>query len=71
MFFIVFLSALLIYSLMIADVEEKTFEMGMLRALGLRTVSIVQLIILQSMLFSVPGIIIGIIISAILNVPVR
>jgi len=56
---------------MIADVEEKTFEMGMLRALGLRTVSIVQLIILQSMLFSVPGIIIGIIISAILNVPVR
>jgi ABC-type antimicrobial peptide transport system permease subunit len=28
------LSILLIYSLMIGDVEEKTYEFGMLRALG-------------------------------------
>lgn len=34
-FLLVMLSVLLIYSLMISDVEEKTYEFGMLRALGL------------------------------------
>lgn len=33
-FLLVMLAVLLIYSLMISDVEEKTYEFGMLRALG-------------------------------------
>lgn len=33
-FLLLMLSVLLIYSLMIGDVEEKTYEFGMLRALG-------------------------------------
>jgi hypothetical protein len=70
-FFMLLLSMMLIYSLMISDVDEKTYEMGMLRALGLRTVSIMQLVIIQSMLFSIPGVIIGIAISAIANVGLR
>jgi len=70
-FFMVLLSVMLIYSLMISDVDEKTYEMGMLRALGLRTVSLVQLIILQSLIFSIPGVLIGVVISAIMNVVIR
>mmetsp|Transcript_2094 Transcript_2094/g.2662 ORF Transcript_2094/g.2662 Transcript_2094/m.2662 type:complete len:420 (-) Transcript_2094:15-1274(-) len=41
-FFMVLLSVMLIYSLMISDVDEKQYEMGMLRALGLRSISIMQ-----------------------------
>lgn len=33
-FLLLMLSVLLIYSLMIGDVEDKTYEFGMLRALG-------------------------------------
>ena len=33
--FLMILSAQLIYALMLADIEMKTFEYGMLRALGL------------------------------------
>lgn len=33
-FLLLMLSGLLIYSLMIGDVEDKTYEYGMLRALG-------------------------------------
>ena len=35
-FFLCILSVQLIYSLMISDVEEKTYQYGMLRALGFR-----------------------------------
>ena len=70
-FFMILLSVMLIYSLMIADVDEKTYEMGMLRALGLRRVSLMQLIILQAIMFSVIGLIIGISLSATLNVGLR
>lgn len=34
LFLLVMLSTILIYSLMISDVDEKTFEFGMLRAIG-------------------------------------
>lgn len=70
-FFMALLSVMLIHSLMISDVEEKTYEMGMLRALGLRTVSLVQLIIIQSLVFALPGVLIGVIVSVLLNVIVR
>lgn len=70
-FFMILLSVMLIYSLMISDVDERTYEMGMLRALGLRTVSIVQLLIIQSLLFSLPGVFIGVAIAAVLNVILR
>ena len=33
-FLLIILSILLIYSMLISDVEEKTYEYGMLRALG-------------------------------------
>ena len=44
--FLVILSSQLIYSLMLGDVEEKTFEFGMLRALGFNTKNLVLTITL-------------------------
>lgn len=70
-FFMVLLSVMLIYSLMISDVDEKTYEMGMLRALGLRKVSLINLIIIQSLIFSLVGIFAGVIVSQLLNVCIR
>jgi len=70
-FFILILSAMLIYSLMVSDIDEKTYEMAMLRALGLRSDSLIQMILLQSVVFSVPGLCLGLIISSLVNILVR
>ncbi|KNC51045.1 uncharacterized protein AMSG_07026 [Thecamonas trahens ATCC 50062] len=58
-FVISLLSALLIYSLMLSNVEEKTFEYGMLRALGMRQHALIFLLVVQALSFAIPGIIIG------------
>ena len=39
------LSAMLIYSLMLSDVEERTYEFGMLRALGFNTKNIMMTVV--------------------------
>ena len=67
-FILSLLSVMLIYSLMVADVDSKTYEMGMLRALGLKWMSICYISSVQSFMFSIPGIIFGILISSFLNV---
>ena len=69
--FLGILSAQLIYSLMLSDVEEKTFEFGMLRALGFNTKNIVMTISIQAFTFSIPGLICGLVMSAILNLIIR
>ena len=43
-FFLVILSILLIYSLMLSDVDEKTYEYGMIRALGFQHKSLITMI---------------------------
>lgn len=71
---VVFLGILcvqLIYSLMLSDVEEKTFEFGMLRALGFNTRNIMITIIMQSFTFSVPGLMSGLLVAALLNLVAR
>lgn len=45
LFLLVMLAVFLIYSLMISDIEEKTYEFGMLRALGFRKSALVKLIL--------------------------
>ena len=67
-FFIVALSILLIYSLMISDVDSKTYEMGILRALGLRQRSLVLLISMQAFVISVPGLVIALTVGVCLNI---
>ena len=69
--FLGLLSAMLLYSLMLSDVDSKTYEYGMLRALGFRKKMLVGMIIEQSFGFSLPGILFGMIIAWILNVVLR
>lgn len=67
MFFLVILSITLIYSLMLGNVEERTYEFGMIRALGYKKNNLILLIIIQAFLFSIPGISIGLVVAGILN----
>ena len=55
---------------LLSDVEERTFEYGMLRTLGMRQVVLVPLLVMQSLLFSVPGILAGFLVCFILYVPI-
>lgn len=55
----VVISILLIYSLLMISVETKTFETGVLRLLGTSKVNCISMIIIQSLLFVVPSIILG------------
>ena len=65
------LSAMLLYSLMLSDVDSKTYEYGMLRALGFKKRMLIGMIIEQSFSFSLPGIFLGVIIAWIFNVLLR
>ena len=56
---------------MLSDVDEKTYEYGMLRALGFNKKNVMTTVLLQGLSFAIPGIIIGILISAGLNYGVR
>ena len=70
-FFLAILCTQLIYSLMLSDVNEKTFEFGMLRALGFNTTNIMMTIFIQAFTFSIPGVITGVAMAAVLNVLLR
>ena len=69
--FLALLSAMLLYSLMLADVDTKTYEYGMFRALGFRKRMLVGMIMEQSLGFSVPGLTLGVLVAMILNVELR
>lgn len=69
--FLAILSTQLIYSLMLSDVEEKTYEFGMLRALGFNTSNVGVTIVIQAISFALPGLAVGFLMAFILNVIVR
>ena len=57
------LGVILIYTILIGKVEEKTYEYGMLRALGLPQTSLIEIILVQAMYFALPGIVVAMILS--------
>jgi len=69
--FLTILSSQLLYSLMLSDVDQKTYEYGMLRALGFKKGHLMTLISLQSFLFSIPGVCCGLVVAVILNMIFR
>lgn len=69
--FLALLSMQLIYSLMLSDVEDRTYELGMLRALGFNTNNVLVTVLVQSLIFAVPGVITGFCAAAIMNAGVR
>ena len=67
MVFLWMLSVLLVYSLMLGNVDERTYEFGMLRALGFQKNNLILVILIQGLLFAIPGVILGLITSYIAN----
>lgn len=61
------LSCILIYSLMLSNVEEKTYEFGMLRALGFEKRSLLVMLLQESLIFSLPGLGFGFMFSYVVN----
>ncbi|KAA0154285.1 hypothetical protein FNF29_02505 [Cafeteria roenbergensis] len=53
------LGSLVIFALVLGDVEQRTYEYGMLRALGLRHRTLSALLAVSSAAFAVPGIVLG------------
>jgi len=53
------ISILLIYSLLMISIETKAYENGVLRLVGLSKANCIQMIIVQSLLFVLPSIIIA------------
>jgi len=49
------IDVILIYSIMLNDVEERTYEFAMLRTLGFKNTSLVVLLIVQALFFSLPA----------------
>jgi len=58
-----FLSVILIYNLLMVSVETRTFEMGVLRMVGLNKMGLVELILIQALSFVIPGIAVGMVLS--------
>lgn len=48
---------------MLSKVEEKTYEYGMLRALGLEKIQLIQVIVSQAFYFAIPALIVGLLLS--------
>jgi hypothetical protein len=67
---LVILGTILITSLLLADAEEKTFEYGILRTLGLKQAYIILILVFQSLLFSVPGVLLGLLASYLVYIPI-
>lgn len=67
LFLLIIVACLLIYALMNSNVEEKTYEFGMLRALGFKQQSLVSLLTLQSFFYAIPGLLIGLLVCYVLN----
>ena len=62
---------MLVFSLMLSDVDGKTYEYGMLRALGFKKPYLVTMITLNSFSFSIPGCLGGVCAAFVLNVALR
>ena len=65
--FLFLLAAIVIYSLMISDVNEQSYQFAMMRALGFRKEHLVVFIVLQAFSFAIPGLILGLVIALLLN----
>ena len=56
---------------MLSDVDTKTYEYGMLRALGFKSSHLVFMITIQSFFYSIPGICLGVSVALVTNVLLR
>ena len=59
----VILSILLIYSLLMISVETKAFEFGVMRMVGVSKTGLINMILIQSVMFVLPSVVFGFILS--------
>ena len=52
------------------DVEERTYTYGMLRALGMKRVTLIQIMLLKAITFSIPATFVALILVQLMNIPV-
>lgn len=64
------LSTILIYSLLMVSVETRTFELGVLRMIGMRRLDLVQMVLVNAFLYSVPAWAAGLLFAQILTLAV-
>lgn len=69
--FLSILSSLMIYTLLLSDINTKTFEFGMLRALGFNKQNLASTILFQACVISLPALIFGLAFGSALNASVR
>lgn len=69
-FFLWILSFMLVYSLILSNVDEKNYEFGMLRSLGFKKSNLIYVIILQSLFFSISAIFISLAFATLANIPI-
>ena len=67
LFVIIILSIAVINALMNKDVAEKSYEYGMLRAIGLSKKSLIYYLFQKVMLFAIPGIVLGLVVAYLFN----
>ena len=68
MIFLWIISVLLVYSLMLGNVDERTYEFGMMRSLGFKKNNLIYLVLLKGIFFAIPGIIFALTSSYIVNI---
>ena len=54
-FFMFVVDMIVIYSMMLTDVQERTYEFAMLRTLGFKNSSLIVLLLVQALFFSLPA----------------
>ncbi|KAI9209917.1 uncharacterized protein BJ171DRAFT_609452 [Polychytrium aggregatum] len=64
---LVFLGCLVIYSVLLTNVSEKTYEFGMLRMLGMSHGHIVNLLISQYLFLAIPGVSVGLLVGFLIS----
>jgi len=57
--FLFILDFIVIYTIMLSDVDERTYDFAMLRCLGFKNSSLVVLLLMQALLYSIPATCIG------------
>lgn len=64
------LCIVLIYSLLIINVENRTFEFGVLRMMGITRFGLIMIILIQAFLYAIPAWIIGIVLGELIYIGV-
>jgi len=68
--FLVFLASILLLSILTASVEEKSYEFGLLRSMGLDQTSLAAMLTIRAVTIAVPGLGIGLLVSSLAYIPV-